>query len=214
MLGWSGIRNVCIGFLLTCAPRSPFSLSSLSRWLAWVLFLFSRVSPAPGVVAAGRCWLRALPLSSSSLSCLLCPGRPPPLGLLLFFFSFFFFFSFLLHCTLYGCEQLMITIPTQIMADEFNFLWSEIQNCIAEADADLNSCPRPIRATWQMQIWCLAVFMLWCFLFVADLIVGMEELELHYRCRVRSNFRKIRIAIISVRMITSPLRTHEFTTRR
>ena len=28
------------------------------------------------------------------------------------------------------------TILTQIMADEFNFLWSEIQNYIAEADAD------------------------------------------------------------------------------
>ena len=54
-----------------------------------------------------------------------------------------------------------------------------------------NSCPRPIRATWQMQIWGLAVFMLWCFLCVADLIVGMAELELHYRCRGRSNFRRI-----------------------
>ena len=42
-----------------------------------------------------------------------------------------------------------------------------------------------------MQIWCLAVSMLWCSLFVADLIVGMWELELHYRCRCRSNFRKI-----------------------
>ena len=37
----------------------------------------------------------------------------------------------------------------------------------------------------------------------ADLTVGMEELELHYRCRDRSNFRKIRIATISVRMILS-----------
>ena len=46
-----------------------------------------------------------------------------------------------------------------------------------------NSCPRPIRITWQMQISCLAVSMLWGSLFVADLIVGMEELELHYICR-------------------------------
>ena len=30
-------------------------------------------------------------------------------------------------------------------------------------------------------------------LFVADLIVGMEELGLHYRCRGRSNLWKIRI---------------------
>ena len=27
-------------------------------------------------------------------------------------------------------------------------------------------------------------------LFVADLSLGMEELELHYRCRIRFNFRK------------------------
>ena len=31
-----------------------------------------------------------------------------------------------------------------------------------------------------MQMWFLAVYMLLCSLFVADLIVGMEELELHY----------------------------------
>ena len=30
---------------------------------------------------------------------------------------------------------------TQIMADEFNFLWSEIQNYIAEADADVIPVP-------------------------------------------------------------------------
>ena len=42
-----------------------------------------------------------------------------------------------------------------------------------------------------------------CFfaLFVADLIVGMEELELHCRRRGRYNFRKIKIATISVRMV-------------
>ena len=28
-----------------------------------------------------------------------------------------------------------------MMADEFSFLWSEIQNYIAEADADLNLAP-------------------------------------------------------------------------
>ena len=43
--------------------------------------------------------------------------------------------------------------------------------------------------------------MLLCALFVADLIVGMEELELHYRRRGRSNFRKTKIATISVRMV-------------
>ena len=34
------------------------------------------------------------------------------------------------------------------MADEFNFLWSEIQNFIAEADADLILVPEQIRITW------------------------------------------------------------------
>ena len=33
------------------------------------------------------------------------------------------------------------TILTQIMADEFNFLWSEIQHYIAEADADIIPVP-------------------------------------------------------------------------
>ena len=33
------------------------------------------------------------------------------------------------------------TILTQMMADEFNFLWSEIQKYIAEADADLIPVP-------------------------------------------------------------------------
>ena len=36
---------------------------------------------------------------------------------------------------------------------------------------------------------------------VADLVVGVEELELHYRCRCRCTFRKIRIARVAVRMV-------------
>ena len=42
-----------------------------------------------------------------------------------------------------------------------------------------------------------------CFgaLFVADLIAGMEELELHYRRRGRFNFRKNTIATMFVRMV-------------
>ena len=54
-------------------------------------------------------------------------------------------------------------------------------------------------------MWCLAVSMLWCSLCVAYLILGIEELEVRYRCRGRSNVRKIRIAtisqMISVRMV-------------
>ena len=41
-----------------------------------------------------------------------------------------------------------------------------------------SSYPRPIRITWQMQMWCLVVCMLLCSLFVADLIVGMEEIRI------------------------------------
>ena len=38
---------------------------------------------------------------------------------------------------------------------------------------------------------------------VADLpIVGMEELEVRYRCRGRFNFRKMTIATIAVRMVS------------
>ena len=33
------------------------------------------------------------------------------------------------------------TILTQMMADEFHFLWSEIENYIAEADANLIPVP-------------------------------------------------------------------------
>ena len=47
-----------------------------------------------------------------------------------------------------------------------------------------------------MQMWCLAVSMLWCSLVGADLIVGIQKLKVHYRCRGRSNFPKIRIATI------------------
>ena len=59
-----------------------------------------------------------------------------------------------------------------------------------------------------MQMWCLAVYMLLCSLCVADLIVGMEELELHYRRRGRYNFRKIKIATISVRMVSGSMQKH------
>ena len=73
----------------------------------------------------------------------------------------------------------------------------------------INSYPKPIRITWQMQMWRLAVYMLLCSLFVADLIVGMEELELHYRRRGRYNLRKLRIATISVRMVLNVKGTRE-----
>ena len=77
-----------------------------------------------------------------------------------------------------------------MMADECNLFWSEIQKYIAEADADVIPVPG------QLELG-VAVSMLWCSLFVADLIMAMEELESHDRCRGRSNFRKIRIATIS-----------------
>ena len=99
--------------------------------------------------------------------------------------------------------DLLGTILTEMMADEFNFLRPEIKNFQSRGRCRFNSYPRPIRITWQMQMWCLAVYMLLCSLFVADLIVGMEELELHYRRRGRYNFRKIKIATISVRMVPS-----------
>ena len=86
------------------------------------------------------------------------------------------------------------------MAEEFNFLWPKIENYIAEADADLI----PVQGQIELHSRCrCGVLLSPCFgaLFVADLILGVEKLELHYRCRGKSNFRKIRIATISVRMV-------------
>ena len=80
-----------------------------------------------------------------------------------------------------------------------NFLWSEIQNYIAEADAD--SIPVPGQLELHSRCRC-GVLLSPCFgaLFVADLSVGMEELELHCRCRDRLILLKIRIATIVFRM--------------
>ena len=79
------------------------------------------------------------------------------------------------------------TILSQMMADELNFsqvgqfritLQRQMQieflsqansNCMVDADVLLSSC--------------------FGLLFVADLLVGMEELELYYRCRGRTKFR-------------------------
>ena len=88
-----------------------------------------------------------------------------------------------------------------MMADEFNFPRPEIKNYKAEADADLI----PVAGQLELRGRCRCSVLLstcFCALFVADLIVGMEDLELHYRRRGRCNFRKIRIATISARMVT------------
>ena len=78
------------------------------------------------------------------------------------------------------------TILTQMMADEFNFLWSQIQNYIAETDADLILVPGQLELHGGCRYGVL-LSPCFCALFlVADLILGMEELELHCRCRCRS----------------------------
>ena len=87
-----------------------------------------------------------------------------------------------------------------MMADEFNSLRPEIKNCKAEADAHLIPIPGQSELHGRCRY---DVLLSPCFgaLFVADLIAGMEELELHYRRRCRYNFQKIKIATISVRMV-------------
>ena len=87
-----------------------------------------------------------------------------------------------------------------MMADEFNSLRPEIKNYKAETDADLIPIPGQLELHGRCRY---GVLLSPCFgaLFVADLIVGMEESELHYRCRGRYNFRKIKIATISIRML-------------
>ena len=72
-----------------------------------------------------------------------------------------------------------------MMADEFNFSRPEIKNYIAEADADLIPIPGQLELHGRCRCTCF-----FCAPFVADLIVGMEELELHDRRRGRYNFRK------------------------
>ena len=84
-----------------------------------------------------------------------------------------------------------------MMADEFNFLRPEIQNYKAEADADLIPIPGQLELHGGYRCGVL-LSTCSCALFVADLIVGMEELELNCRRRGGSNFQKIKIATISL----------------
>ena len=83
----------------------------------------------------------------------------------------------------------------------FLILWSQIQNYIAEADADRI----PVAGQLELHGRCrYRVLLSPCFgaCYSSQIkIVGMEELELHYRCRGRSNFRTSGIATISVRMV-------------
>ena len=90
-----------------------------------------------------------------------------------------------------------------MMADEINFLRPEIKNDKAVADADLIPIPGQLELHGRCRCGVL-LSTCFCALFVADLIVGMEELELHYRRRGRHNFRNIKIATISVRMVPPP----------
>ena len=75
-----------------------------------------------------------------------------------------------------------------MMADEFNFLWLEIQNYIAEADADAIPIPGQLEVHGRCRYCVLLSTCFGALDFFADLIVGMKELELDYRCRGRSNF--------------------------
>ena len=55
-----------------------------------------------------------------------------------------------------------------------------------------------------MQMWWFLLSPCFGALFVADLNLGMGDLELRYRCRGRLNFRKIAIATIAVRIVRDP----------
>ena len=80
--------------------------------------------------------------------------------------------------------------PRTLILQSF-FLRPEIKNYKAEADADLIPIPGQLELHGRCRCGVL-LSACFCALFVADLIVGMEELELHYRRRGRSNFRKIK----------------------
>ena len=64
-----------------------------------------------------------------------------------------------------------------MMADEFNFLRPEIKNYKAEEDADLIPIPGQleVHGRCRCDVLLSACF---CALFVADLIVGMEEIRI------------------------------------
>ena len=76
----------------------------------------------------------------------------------------------------------------------------EIKNYKAEADADLIPIPGQLELHGRCRCGVL-LSACFCAQFVADLTVGMEELELHCRRRGRYNFRKIKLATISVWMV-------------
>ena len=87
------------------------------------------------------------------------------------------------------------TILTEMMADEFNFLRPEIRNYKAEADADLIPIPGQLELHGRCRCGVL-LSTCFCALFVTDLIV-----RIRLQTQSRYNFRKIRIATISVRMV-------------
>ena len=61
--------------------------------------------------------------------------------------------------------------------DHGNFLRPEIKNYKAEADADLIPSPGQLELLGRCRCGVLLSACFLCSLFVADLIVGMEELE-------------------------------------
>ena len=74
-----------------------------------------------------------------------------------------------------------------MLADEFDFLWSQVHSFIAEADA--HSIPVPGQLELHDRCRC-GVLPSPCLgaLFIADQIVGMEELEIHSRVAPRMGF--------------------------
>ena len=79
-----------------------------------------------------------------------------------------------------------------MMADEFNFSGREFRITLQRQISDLISVPDQIEVHGRCRC---GVLLSPCFgaLLVVDpiaiaLIVGMQELELHYRCRGRFNF--------------------------
>ena len=74
-------------------------------------------------------------------------------------------------------QKTLLTILTEMMTDEFNFLRPEIKNYEAEADADWIPIPSQLELHGRCRCGVL-LSACFCALFVADLIVGMEELEL------------------------------------
>ena len=88
------------------------------------------------------------------------------------------------------CVSTLFNFLTYMIADKFNFLELKLQNCIADADADLT--PEPGKREFMVDADVVPCGLHKCQKSTfADVIVGMVEIDVHDRCRDRVDSRKL-----------------------